>query len=294
MDLENTQQVQKFTHIGRILLAKEVFPRLEAFSGNALYCDRGILTMNKYKTVKEVCELTGLTRKHLYYFHHKKVVQAVAYANYSVEGNDGYKLYDDSAIEKLQMIALYYQLGLQRREICNLMLDPNYDSDSALDTLLVSKCEKKRAIERQIAAIEYLKLTGSTNKVLTLLKGMSLEELGKAILIHQCDTQAEWPHLSLGESSLDTFINEFIGLVEKLMQLDSAELHTQAGDKIIGQILATATKHLYTDGLPFVLGFFVSATNLRSTTIDPDNHLTTVHTNAVIQYYINHSDLTTV
>jgi hypothetical protein len=37
--------------------------------------------MNKYKTVKEVCDLTGLTRKHLYYFHHTKVVQAVAYAS---------------------------------------------------------------------------------------------------------------------------------------------------------------------------------------------------------------------
>lgn len=45
--------------------------------------------MEKLKTVKEVCRLTGLTGKHLYYFHHEKVVRATAYANYSVEGNDG-------------------------------------------------------------------------------------------------------------------------------------------------------------------------------------------------------------
>ena len=56
--------------------------------------------MDKYKTVKEVCALTGLTRKHLYYFHHEKVVEAAAFANYSVEGNVGYKLYDDAAVEK--------------------------------------------------------------------------------------------------------------------------------------------------------------------------------------------------
>lgn len=61
--------------------------------------------MNKYKTVKEVCDLTGLTRKHLYYFHHENVVRAVAYANYSVEGYNGYKLYDDIAVEKLQQIS---------------------------------------------------------------------------------------------------------------------------------------------------------------------------------------------
>ena len=53
--------------------------------------------MKNYKTVKEVCALTGLTAKHLYYFHHENVVRAAAYANYSVAGNDGYKLYDDAA-----------------------------------------------------------------------------------------------------------------------------------------------------------------------------------------------------
>ena len=145
--------------IGRILLADTVFPQLEAFSGNALYCERGIPTMNKYKTVKEVCELTGLTRKHLYYFHHEKVVQAVAYANYSVYGYDGYKLYDDAAVEKLQQIALYYQLGLKRGEIRDIMLDPHYDSNMVLETLLAIEHAKKATIERHIAALNYLKLS---------------------------------------------------------------------------------------------------------------------------------------
>ena len=121
--------------------------------------------MNKYKTVKEVCALTGLTRKHLYYFHHEKVVQAVAYANYSVEGYDGYKLYDDPAIEKLQQIALYYQLGLKRDEIRDIMLAPGYDSNLILKTLLALEREKKVHIERNIAALEYLTLAGTKNGV---------------------------------------------------------------------------------------------------------------------------------
>ena len=121
MELEKAKQLQEHIYIGRVLLSETVFPQLEAFSGNALYCERGMLPMNKYKTVKEVCDLTGLTRKHLYYFHHEKVVRAVAYANYSVEGNDGYKLYDDAAVEKLQQIALYYQLGLKRDEIKDII-----------------------------------------------------------------------------------------------------------------------------------------------------------------------------
>ena len=105
MDSQNERSYPDAAFIGRTLM-EEAFPlRLEAFSGNALYCRRGMPTMNRYKTVKEVCALTGLTRKHLYYFHHEKVVQAVAYSNYSVEGNDGYKLYDDAAVEKLRQSA---------------------------------------------------------------------------------------------------------------------------------------------------------------------------------------------
>ena len=96
MNPNKLQKCLDAVQIGRVLLTEPAFPLLEAFSGNALYCGRGMPTM-KNKTVKEVCALTGLTGKHLYYFHHERVVRAVAYANYSVEGNDGYKLYDDAA-----------------------------------------------------------------------------------------------------------------------------------------------------------------------------------------------------
>ncbi len=91
--------------------------------------------MKQYKTVKEVCRLTGLTRKHLYYFHRENVVRATAYANYSVEGNDGYKLYDEEAVGKLLYIALYYRFGLKRNEIRDMMLDPCYDQQDALRML---------------------------------------------------------------------------------------------------------------------------------------------------------------
>ena len=107
--------------------------------------------MKQYKTVTEVCKLTGLTRKHLYYFHRENVVRATAYANYSVEGNDGYKLYDEEAVEKLLYIALYYRFGLKRNEIRDLMLDPDYNHEDALQKLfrkeLINLTESRRRRE---------------------------------------------------------------------------------------------------------------------------------------------------
>ena len=120
------EQYTQAVMLGQALI-RVISTRVEPFSGNALYYPRGIGTMEQYKTVKEVCALTGLTGKHLYYFHHENVVRAAAYANYSVEGNDGYKLYDEAGVEKLQQIALLYELGLKRNEIRDLMLAPGYD-----------------------------------------------------------------------------------------------------------------------------------------------------------------------
>ena len=173
---------QEVLWTGRVLLNETMSPDLEAFSGNALYCGRGIPKMNKYKTVKEVCALTGLTGKHLYYFHHEKVVQAVAYANYSVEGYDGYKLYDDAAVEKLQQIALYYQIGLKRNEIKDIMLDPKYDGNKILENMLTIEQTKKIHIERHIAALEYLIFVGAEGGGNGCLRGISLDDLGKKIL----------------------------------------------------------------------------------------------------------------
>lgn len=136
---------------------------LEAFRENGLYCERGIADMKQYMTVKEVCQMTGLTRKHLFYFHHENVVRATAHANYSVEGNDGYKLYDQQAVEKLQWIALYYRLGLKRNEIRDMMLDPGYNSYSSLDDLIAREVTKIAQINDHIATLNYLKRNGTEN-----------------------------------------------------------------------------------------------------------------------------------
>lgn len=291
MDPINNQQVQELVQIGRILLTEVVFPHLEAFSENALYCGRGMPTMNKYKTVKEVCDLTGLTRKHLYYFHHAKVVQAVAYANYSVEGYDGYKLYDDAAVEKLQQIALYYQLGLKRDEIRDIMLDPNYDSNLVLDTLLAIEQAKKARIERHIAALEYLKLTGTKNRLLTPLRGMSLEELGETILTVQETSQSNNPTIALPKAQEEDFSKEFARLLNRLQQANSMELDKQLEEKIIGEIFALCSSHLGKEGVPFVLGYFASAIGYGSITQELRVKVSQSQGKRVIQYFVKHPEL---
>ena len=290
MHIEKAQQLQELIQVGRVLLSDAVFPQLEAFSENALYCGRGMLPMNKYKTVKEVCDLTGLTRKHLYYFHHAKVVQAVAYANYSVEGNDGYKLYDDAAVEKLQQIALYYQLGLKRDEIRDIMMDPNYDSNLVLDTLLAIEQSKKATIERHIAALEYLKLTGTKNRLLSPLRGMSLKELGETILTLRSSVQADAHFPSLTKAQSEAFTKEFLKYALLLQDMDCAA-NSDSTNGTIKKIFAVSQKYLGSDGVPFTLGFFVSAIGLGPTPEELQITISLDRARAVICYFVKHPEL---
>ena len=245
--------------------------------------------MNKYKTVKEVCDLTGLTRKHLYYFHHEKVVRAVAYANYSVEGYDGYKLYDDPAIEKLQQIALYYQLGLKRDEIRDIMLTPGYDSNLILKTLLALEREKKVHIERNIAALEYLTLAGTKNGVNGSLRGMSLDDLGRTLLAIQ-EAATERPNREFPQDRAETFAKEFTKLISEFALIEGIALTASAGTKAIRRIFDLSNKHLGADSSPFILGLFMGVLGEGSIAQGITDKLTPAHGRAVIQYMIAHPE----
>lgn len=288
MDLQKLQILQDAVRIGQILLSECGEPCLEAFSGNALYSRRGMPTMNKYKTVKEVCALTGLTRKHLYYFHHEKVVRAVAYANFSVEGYNGYKLYDDTAVEKLQQISLYYQLGLKRDEIKKIMLAPNYDSNMILQTLLAMELEKKTHIERRIAALEYLTLAGTKNGVSGALRGISLDELGRTLLAIQKTSEEDISSHTLADEHVDRFAREFSELIAEFSQISETMLSSSSGALLIQKMFDLGNRFFGSESSPFMLGLFMSVLGEGSIAQCITDQLTPAHGRAVVQYMIDH------
>lgn len=291
MDLQEFQMLLNAAELGRVLLEKSGEPRLEAFLGNAIYFRRGIPAMNKYMTVKEVCDLTGLTRKHLYYFHHERVVRAVAYANYSVEGYNGYKLYDDIAVEKLQQIALYYQLGLKRDEIKEIMLTPDYDSNMILHTLLAMEQEKKLHIERHIAALEYLILAGTKNGVCGSLRGISIDELGRILLaVREASAEDRSSH-ALADEHAAIFAREFSALIAEFAQMDETMLVSAPGARVIQKVFDLSNKYLGSNSASFVLGLFMSVLGEGSIAQGIKDQLTPAHARAVIQYMIDHPQI---
>lgn len=211
--------------------------------------------MEQYKTVKEVCALTGLTGKHLYYFHHENVVRAAAYANYSVEGNDGYKLYDEAGVEKLQQIALLYELGLKRNEIRDLMLAPGYDFQLTLTELYGRKEREIEKIKVQMAAMDYLRLSGIHNGLAGVMRRCSLETLGRCLIEQREDSQIDLPD----SGKIHQFESNFPQLLLKIRELPKTEQNSKRKMAYVRELVELSQECFGESGKAFLIGLLLGA-----------------------------------
>lgn len=116
--------------------------------------------MAEMKTVKEVCRLTGLTRKLLHDYDRQGIVKPSGYANMGTENSDGYKLYDNAAVIKLYQAAIFRRLHLERSDIKKRLTNPNYDANETLDELVVMLEKEKNELDNLITVAKQLKLIG--------------------------------------------------------------------------------------------------------------------------------------
>lgn len=79
------------------------------------------------KTVRQVSELTGLTPRTLRYYDAIGLLRPTA----TTEG--GYRLYDDAALERMQLILLFRELEFPLKDIAAILDTPGFDRQAALE-----------------------------------------------------------------------------------------------------------------------------------------------------------------
>lgn len=77
-------------------------------------------------TVKEVSKLTGVSVRTLQYYDKIGLLQPTKYTD------SGYRLYDDTALERLQQILLFRELEFPLKEIKAILDSTNFDGKKAL------------------------------------------------------------------------------------------------------------------------------------------------------------------
>lgn len=125
------------------------------------------------RTVKEVSRLTGVSVRTLHHYH------AIGLLNPSQTTPAGYRLYDDSAICRLQMILLFRELEFPLAQIKDILDSPGFDQKLAL-TQQIRLLELRRDRLGQIIALaRELLENGGTKLDFTAFDATEIEAYAK-------------------------------------------------------------------------------------------------------------------
>ena len=105
-------------------------------------------------TVNEVSKLTGVSIRTLQYYDTIGLLPPTEYTK------AGYRLYDDTAMERLQQILLFKELEFPLKEIKTIIDAPNFDRNKALEQQIELLTMKKEHLEILINFACKIKTTG--------------------------------------------------------------------------------------------------------------------------------------
>lgn len=124
-------------------------------------------------TVHEVSALAGVSIRALHHYdrigllHPTEVTEA------------GYRLYDDTALEKLHCILLFRELEFPLREIKDILDSPSFDQDRALEQQITLLEMKKEHLEKLISLAREIKKTGVKKMDFQVFNTQEMEEYAR-------------------------------------------------------------------------------------------------------------------
>lgn len=103
------------------------------------------------KTVKEISRLTGISVRSLHYYDEINLLKPTKTTD------AGYRLYDDTALERLHSILLFRELQFPLKKIKSILDKPDFDTKAALkEQIKLLELQRNRLDEIIISAREIL------------------------------------------------------------------------------------------------------------------------------------------
>ena len=122
------------------------------------------------KTVNEVSKLTGVSVRTLHYY------DTIGLLPPTSTTEAGYRLYDDTALERLQQIMLFRELEFPLKEIKQILDSPNFDRNKALEQQIELLRLKKEQLENLITFAREIKWIGVKNMDFSVFDKKKMEE----------------------------------------------------------------------------------------------------------------------
>lgn len=124
-------------------------------------------------TVNEVSKLTGVSIRTLQYYD---TIGLLKPSNYT---ESGYRLYDDTALSRLQQILLFRELEFPLKEIKEMIDAPGFDREKALEQQIELLLLKKEHLENLIDFARSIKTEGENKMDFSAFDKKKMEEYSK-------------------------------------------------------------------------------------------------------------------
>lgn len=121
-------------------------------------------------TVHEVSKLAGVSIRTLQYYDKIGLLHPTGYTD------TGYRLYDDTDLERLQHILLFRELEFPLKDIRNIMESPDFDRNKALEQQIELLKLKKAHLDNLINFATGIKLLGVKNMDFSAFDRSKLDE----------------------------------------------------------------------------------------------------------------------
>ena len=110
--------------------------------------------MSMMMTVNEVSKISGVSIRALHHYDNIGLLPATEMTE------AGYRLYDDTALERLQMILLFKELEFPLKDIRNIIDSPDFDRNKALEQQIQLLELKKEHLQNLIDLARGIKMIG--------------------------------------------------------------------------------------------------------------------------------------
>ncbi|MBQ3907301.1 MAG: MerR family transcriptional regulator [Lachnospiraceae bacterium] len=194
-------------------------------------------------TVNEVSKLTGVSIRTLQYYDNIGLLRPTGHTE------SGYRLYDDTALEKMQQILLFRELEFPLKDIKSILSRSDFDRTKALEQQTKLLELKKEHIENLLQLCRDLKEKGVSTLDFKAFDSSKLEEYSKKAK-EQWGTTAEYKEFekkSKGRTKDDNdgIMADFMKIFEEFGAMKDTDPASAEAKAQVEKLQAYISEHFY-------------------------------------------------
>lgn len=203
-------------------------------------------------TVKEISKRTGVSIRTLQYYDTIGLLKATAYTE------AGYRLYDDTALERLQQILLFRELEFPLKDIQDILRSPDFDRKKALEQQIALLELKKEHIENLIALAREIKQNGGKHMDFSAFDTAKLDAYAKQAKESWGQTPAyqEFQEKAQGRplETENALAQGLMGIFSQMGAIKTGRPDSEAAQALVKKLQSYITANYYTCTKPILMG----------------------------------------